>query len=51
VIFGIGWGLAGLCPGPVVASLLLNGTAMLPFFGMLIAGLLAGRIIMRRVGA
>jgi len=28
VIFGIGWGLAGLCPGPVVASLLLNGTAM-----------------------
>lgn len=51
VIFGIGWGLAGLCPGPVVGSLLLNGTAMLPFFGMLIAGLLAGRIIMRRVGA
>jgi uncharacterized membrane protein YedE/YeeE len=22
VIFGMGWGLAGLCPGPVVASLL-----------------------------
>jgi hypothetical protein len=25
VIFGMGWGLAGLCPGPVVASLFLNG--------------------------
>ena len=49
VIFGIGWGLAGLCPGPVVASLLLNGQAMLPFFGLLIAGLLVGQIVMRRL--
>ena len=49
VIFGIGWGLAGLCPGPVVASLLLNGQAMLPFFGLMIAGLLVGRIVMRRL--
>ena len=48
-IFGVGWGLAGLCPGPVVASLLLNGQAMLPFFGLLIAGLLVGRIVMRRL--
>jgi len=51
VIFGIGWGVSGLCPGPVVASLLLNSNAMLPFFGMLIAGLLLGRIVMRRVAA
>ena len=49
VIFGVGWGLAGLCPGPVVASLFLNGQAMLPFFGLLIAGLLVGRIVMRRL--
>ena len=49
VIFGVGWGLAGLCPGPVVASLLLNGQAMLPFFGLMIAGLLVGRIVMRRL--
>ena len=49
VIFGVGWGLAGLCPGPVVASLLLNGQAMLPFFCLLIAGLLVGRIVMRRL--
>jgi len=51
VIFGIGWGISGLCPGPVVASLLLNSNAMLPFFGMLIAGLLLGRIVMRRLAA
>ena len=49
LIFGIGWGLAGLCPGPVVASLLLNGRAMLPFFGLMIVGLLVGRIVMRRL--
>ena len=49
VIFGVGWGLAGLCPGPVVASLLLNGQTMLPFFGLMIAGLLVGRIVMRRL--
>ena len=49
VIFGVGWGLAGLCPGPVVASLFLNGEAMLPFFGLLIAGLLVGRIVMHRL--
>ena len=49
VMFGVGWGLAGRCPGPVVASLLLNGQAMLPFFGLLIAGLLVGRIVMRRL--
>jgi uncharacterized membrane protein YedE/YeeE len=48
-IFGVGWGLAGLCPGPVVASLLLNGQAMLPFFGLMILGLLVGRIVMRRM--
>ena len=47
VIFGVGWGLAGLCPGPVVASLFLNGQAMLPFFSLMISGLLLGRIMMR----
>ena len=49
VIFGVGWGLAGLCPGPVVASLLLNGQAMLPSIGLLITGLLVGQIVMRRL--
>ena len=49
VILGVSWQLAGLCPGPVVASLLLNGQAMLPFFGLLITGLLVGQIVMHRL--
>ena len=42
-IFGIGWGWAGYCPGPVVASLLLQPADMLPFLVTLLAGAFAGR--------
>ena len=42
-IFGIGWGLAGYCPGPVVASLLLKPVDMLPFLFTLLAGAIIGR--------
>ena len=49
VIFGVGLRLADLFPGPVVATLFLNGQAMLPFLGVMNAGLLIGRIVMRRL--
>ena len=42
-IFGIGWGLAGYCPGPVVASLLLKPVDMLPLLFTLLAGAIIGR--------
>ena len=42
-IFGIGWSLAGYCPGPVVASFLLQPADMLPFLVTLLAGAFAGR--------
>ena len=42
-IFGIGWGLAGYCPGPVAASLLLQPADMLPFLVTLLAGAFIGR--------
>lgn len=36
-IFGIGWGVSGLCPGPAVASLVFAVPAMLAFtFAMLV---------------
>jgi len=38
-LFGIGWGLAGLCPGPAIASLALAPAAVLPFVAAMIAGM------------
>ncbi len=34
VIFGIGWGMAGLCPGPAITAM---ATGMLPVFGFVAA--------------
>lgn len=40
-LFGIGWGLAGLCPGPAIASL---GTAFRPAL-IFVAAMLAGMAV------
>ncbi len=41
LLFGVGWGLAGLCPGPAVASLSYGGWPHWLFFGAMIVGMLA----------
>lgn len=38
-LFGIGWGLAGICPGPAIASLVLVPTKVLPFVIAMVAGM------------
>lgn len=40
VMFGAGWGLAGLCPGPAMASLTFGGVGGLIFFAAMIGGML-----------
>ncbi|WP_019960072.1 DUF6691 family protein [Woodsholea maritima] len=50
VLFGIGWGLMGLCPGPALAQLSLNPLPGLYFVLIMIAGLVATRFILRRIG-
>lgn len=47
VLFGAGWGLGGLCPGPAVASL---GTAPLLFIGTFVAAMIAGMALHKAVG-
>jgi len=37
--FGIGWGLAGYCPGPALASLVHGGSKPLIFVAAMIAGM------------
>jgi hypothetical protein len=39
VVFGAGWGLAGLCPGPAVTSLGNPSVEGLAFFGAMLAGM------------
>lgn len=39
VLFGIGWGLAGLCPGPAIASLAINPGNVILFVAAMMAGM------------
>lgn len=39
VLFGMGWGLAGLCPGPSVASLSYGGAGGLVFMAAMLVGM------------
>jgi uncharacterized protein len=42
-IFGVGWGLAGFCPGPAFTALATGGTAAFGFMAMMLAGMAAAR--------
>lgn len=47
-LFGIGWGLAGICPGPALASLALVPLKIFPFIGAMLLGMLLFRITLDR---
>ena len=49
VLFGAGWGLGGLCPGPAIAVLGVAGMDAAIFMVCMIAGLVAGRWISARL--
>lgn len=44
-LFGIGWGLVGLCPGPAFSSLSFFRWESMTFFAAMIAGMMAYRFI------
>jgi len=46
-VFGVGWGLSGLCPGPALVSLGSGATPVLVFVGAMTAGLLVTRVVWR----
>ncbi|MEL6662370.1 MAG: DUF6691 family protein, partial [Pseudomonadota bacterium] len=39
VLFGVGWGLVGLCPGPAIAAITIGGTQALAFLAAMVAGM------------
>ncbi len=44
-LFGMGWGLAGYCPGPAVSALAINWHEAVPFIiAMWVGGLLAEKL-------
>ncbi|MHC0054472.1 DUF6691 family protein [Actibacterium sp. D379-3] len=51
VLFGMGWGLAGLCPGPALASLGYGGVGHWVFVAAMLAGMVAAVPIRRRFPA
>jgi len=44
-LFGLGWGIAGICPGPVVASLGLGNLSIVIFFCAMVVGSLLAKVI------
>jgi uncharacterized protein len=45
--FGIGWGLAGYCPGPALASIAQGGAKPLIFFSAMLAGMAVFELLER----
>jgi uncharacterized protein len=48
VLFGVGWGLAGYCPGPALASVVSGGLDAAIFVAALLAGMWAVRAWQKR---
>jgi uncharacterized membrane protein YedE/YeeE len=49
-IFGVGWGLAGFCPGPAFVALGSGSGAGAIFVAAMLAGMAVARLTLRRIG-
>ena len=49
VLFGIGWGLVGLCPGPAIENLATGSVRVLVFVVAIVAGMLLQRARQQRI--
>jgi uncharacterized membrane protein YedE/YeeE len=48
-LFGVGWGLAGFCPGPALAALLQGVGAVYAFVLAMLAGMALHRLVYQRL--
>jgi hypothetical protein len=49
-LFGIGWGLAGYCPGPALVAFIVTPISVV-FVGAMLAGMWGTRIVQERIAA
>ncbi len=49
-IFGVGWGLTGICPGPAIVNLAKPDAYFVAFIAAIVAGIFA-RALLRKVSA
>lgn len=49
VLFGIGWGLAGLCPGPSIAAISYGGSGLHIFLAAMLSGMMLAPILRARL--
>ncbi len=47
-LFGVGWGLVGLCPGPALASLFRGSSELSSFVGAMLVGVIGFRFFTRQ---
>ena len=47
-LFGIGWGIGGLCPGPGLANLALSPADALPFVAAMLAGMFLQKLLFEK---
>ncbi|RTZ17292.1 YeeE/YedE family protein [Vibrio aquaticus] len=47
-LFGIGWGIAGICPGPAVSSLAAGGSSIILFLAAMVIGSLLGSLYLNK---
>lgn len=45
VLFGVGWGIAGLCPGPAIADLAVRPVPAAVFVAAMLGGMFVNRLI------
>ena len=47
-LFGVGWGIVGLCPGPALANLSRGSGEIMIFVAAMIAGVVLHRLVIER---